>query len=156
MKWMGQRGQSLTEFALVLPIFMLIVFGLIDVGRAIWLQNTFNYAAREAARYASVEQWTYSCPASVPVGQRDRLRCAQQVALDNAVGSPAFVTATATCTTDGVTVVTAANCRAGNLLKIIVQTPTSPANQQFRLFTPLVSSVVGPINIVGQAQVVVQ
>src|SRR6187402_3204985 len=48
------RGQALTEFAVVLPVFLLLVFGIIDLGRVIWgLDNVAN-AAREGARYASV------------------------------------------------------------------------------------------------------
>lgn len=49
-----QRGQSLLEFALVLPIFFLLLFGAIDLGRVIWAQDNLKAAAREAARYASV------------------------------------------------------------------------------------------------------
>jgi Flp pilus assembly protein TadG len=48
------RAQSLIEFALVLPIFLLVVTGLIDVARAVWQENTLAYAAREGTRYAIV------------------------------------------------------------------------------------------------------
>jgi hypothetical protein len=47
-------GQGLVEFALVLPIFLLLVFGVLDLGRVIWAQDDLANAAREAARYASV------------------------------------------------------------------------------------------------------
>ncbi len=51
-----RRGQSLVEFALVLlPLLMLLV-GIIDVGRAIYGFNTVANASREAARYAIVDQ----------------------------------------------------------------------------------------------------
>ena len=49
-----QRGQSLVEFALVLPIFLLVVTGLFDLARAVWQENTLAYAAREGTRYAIV------------------------------------------------------------------------------------------------------
>lgn len=49
------RGQSLVEFALILPFFLLILFGLVDMGRAVYLNSTLSQAAREAARLASVE-----------------------------------------------------------------------------------------------------
>ncbi len=49
------RGQALVEFALVLPIFVLILFGLIDVGRLVYLNSTLSQAAREGARLGSVE-----------------------------------------------------------------------------------------------------
>jgi hypothetical protein len=48
------RGQGLVEFALVLPVFMVILIGMVDLGRAIWANNSAANAAREAARFASV------------------------------------------------------------------------------------------------------
>jgi TadE-like protein len=42
------------EFALVLPVFMVILIGMVDLGRAIWANNSVANAAREAARFASV------------------------------------------------------------------------------------------------------
>src|SRR4026208_339430 len=48
------RGQALTEVALVAPVFFLMVFGTIDIGRVIWANDVVAGAAREGARYASV------------------------------------------------------------------------------------------------------
>ena len=48
------RGQSLVEFALLLPLMLLIITGLFDVARAVWEENTLAYAAREGTRYAIV------------------------------------------------------------------------------------------------------
>jgi hypothetical protein len=48
------RGQGLAEFALVLPVFLAILIGMVDVGRAVWANNSVANAAREAARYAAV------------------------------------------------------------------------------------------------------
>jgi len=50
----GQHGQSLVEFALLLPIMLLIITGLFDVARAVWEENTLAYAAREGTRFAIV------------------------------------------------------------------------------------------------------
>jgi Flp pilus assembly protein TadG len=47
------RGQSLVEFALVLPIFMLIVFGVIDGGRVVFANNDMAQSTRNVARVAS-------------------------------------------------------------------------------------------------------
>ena len=49
-------GQSMVEFALVLPIFLLIVLGLVDLGRAVFSYTSITNAAREAARLAIVNQ----------------------------------------------------------------------------------------------------
>jgi Flp pilus assembly protein TadG len=53
-----QRGQGLTEFALVIPIFLLLVVALFDLGRAVFAYNTLTNAAREGARIAIVNQYT--------------------------------------------------------------------------------------------------
>ena len=47
-------AQSLVEFAILLPLFLLIVTGIFDVGRAVWQENSLAYAAREGTRYAIV------------------------------------------------------------------------------------------------------
>jgi Flp pilus assembly protein TadG len=53
-----QLGQSLVEFALVLPIFLAILIGMVDIGRAVWANNAVANAAREAARWAVVHGGT--------------------------------------------------------------------------------------------------
>lgn len=49
-----EGAQSLVEFALLLPLFLLIVTGIFDVGRAVWQENSLAYAVREGTRYAIV------------------------------------------------------------------------------------------------------
>jgi len=50
----GEGAQSLVEFALTLPLFLLLVTGIFDVARAVWQENSLAYAAREGTRYAIV------------------------------------------------------------------------------------------------------
>ena len=52
-----ERGQALVEFALVIPIFLLLLVGLFDLGRAVFAFNTLTNAAREGARLAIVNQY---------------------------------------------------------------------------------------------------
>ena len=49
-------GQSLVEFALVLPVFILVLVSLFDLGRGVFAYNTLTNAAREGARLAIVNQ----------------------------------------------------------------------------------------------------
>ena len=49
------RGQALVEFALVFPLLMLLVFALIDLGRVVYTHNAIAEAAREGARWGSVQ-----------------------------------------------------------------------------------------------------
>jgi len=48
------QAQALVEFALVAPIFFLLLFALIDFGRYVYYVQVLNNAAREGARYAIV------------------------------------------------------------------------------------------------------
>ncbi len=50
----GSRGQGLVELALVLPIFLTMLFGIVDLGRVVWANDSLANAAREAARFAIV------------------------------------------------------------------------------------------------------
>lgn len=55
-KMRDRRGQGLAEFAIVFPLIALLIFGIFDVGRAVYAYNTIANAAREAARIAAVNQ----------------------------------------------------------------------------------------------------
>src|SRR4029077_5907615 len=47
-----QQSQALIEFALISPVLLLLVFGIIDIGRAVFYYDTLNHAAREGPRGA--------------------------------------------------------------------------------------------------------
>ncbi|MCX6037128.1 MAG: pilus assembly protein [Chloroflexi bacterium] len=47
------RAQTMVEFALVMPILLLIMVGLLEVGRLIFMYSTVISASREAVRYGS-------------------------------------------------------------------------------------------------------
>ena len=48
------RGAAAVEFALLLPMLLLLVFGIIDFGRALNAQITLTQAAREGARLDAI------------------------------------------------------------------------------------------------------
>ena len=49
-----QRGQTLVETALILPVFLFILMALVDLGRIVYAQNAITMDAREAARVGAV------------------------------------------------------------------------------------------------------
>jgi Flp pilus assembly protein TadG len=51
-----QRGQALTELALILPVLLIGLMGVLDFGRAIYAFNAISNAAREGGRTAIVNQ----------------------------------------------------------------------------------------------------
>ena len=52
----ARHGQSLVEFAMVAPLFFLLVFGITDFGRLFFTKLTLQHALREAGRYAVTGQ----------------------------------------------------------------------------------------------------
>jgi hypothetical protein len=60
----GARGQTLVETALVLPLFLMVVLGIIVLGIGLFYQQQIVNAAREAARYAAIHSATAECPTS--------------------------------------------------------------------------------------------
>jgi Flp pilus assembly protein TadG len=52
----SDRGAAAVEFALLLPVLLLIVFGIIDFGRALNAQVTITQAAREGSRLDALGQ----------------------------------------------------------------------------------------------------
>ena len=61
MRGFGQRrkgtrlGTTAVETALVLPVFLLFVLGMVELGRAVFVQHVLNSACRKAARLGSTE-----------------------------------------------------------------------------------------------------
>jgi len=47
-------GQTIIEFALLLPVFLLLIVGFFDLGRAVFYYSSLTNAVRETARYAVV------------------------------------------------------------------------------------------------------
>jgi hypothetical protein len=61
------RGQALVEFAMVAPIFFLVLFAMIEGGRFVFYYEMLNNATREGARYAIVNGAnSLGCPTGPP------------------------------------------------------------------------------------------
>jgi len=54
MKLRDKRGIAAVEFALVLPVFVFLIFAVIDFGWYFFVQHTIQYATREGVRLALV------------------------------------------------------------------------------------------------------
>lgn len=93
-----EDAQSLVEFALTLPIFLLVVTGLFDVSRAVWQENTLAFAAREGTRYAIVHGSagipavgpcsTHPCPSSGTEFTNRNLQLIVDAVNNSAIGVP--------------------------------------------------------------------
>lgn len=147
------RGQALAEFAMVIPIFLLLLFAIVDVARYVYTQNALSNMAREAARVSAVE----SRPAC---SQAARDACANSIARTRitgvglkagsaTTGSPAAVGVFVECRSQSnLALVSMAACKSNDILKVRL-------NSDFTLVTPLVSSFLSTLALSGEAQVTV-
>jgi hypothetical protein len=73
----ARRGQALVEFALILPLFLLMLFAIVDIGRVIWANDNLANVAREGARWASVHgNWKYAeCQTGPALGTSPPVQC---------------------------------------------------------------------------------
>ena len=56
------QGQNLVETALVMPLFLMVIFGIVVLGIGIFYQQELANAGREAARYAVIHSATRAVP----------------------------------------------------------------------------------------------
>jgi len=49
-----RRGAPAVEFALLAPAVFMFIFGIIEVGNALWVQNALDFSVSAAARCASL------------------------------------------------------------------------------------------------------
>jgi Flp pilus assembly protein TadG len=161
------RGQGLVEFALVIPIFLFMLFGLIDAGRLVYQNTVVSQAAREGARLASVEaSWIGSadlscgtaggpvCPSSATTLRNHVVAAANRmiapfatipagsvyIRCDLAGNAPtgAWAPGSPTCT----------NNVTGNVVSVRVVLDFTP-------ITPVLSGIVGSLTTAGSATMVI-
>ena len=115
-----QRGQSLVEVALVLPILVLILLGVFDFGRSVFAFNTVANAAREAARVAIVDQK----PSLIEAEGKQA-----------AIGLPPAAVDVAFSITD-----CPVEVKIGCTAQVIV-------DHEWRAITPIIGGLIGPIQL---------
>jgi Flp pilus assembly protein TadG len=64
----ARRGTAAIEYALILPMFLLFIFGIIDVGRLMWTYVTLTRATEAAARCGAVN--TTDCGTNAAIAAR--------------------------------------------------------------------------------------
>jgi len=126
----GQRGAALTEFAIVLPLLLLLVFGIIEFGVLLYDKAMITNASREGARAGIV----FRAP-RVSGGEI-------QSVVDNYVASHLITfgpAATATTTTDPADPTSVA---AGDMLRVTVSYP-----YRFLLVPIFLTDLAGGVNL---------
>jgi Flp pilus assembly protein TadG len=67
----SEAGSTLVEFALTAMLFLLVLFAILDFGRALYTYHFVSHAAREATRYAAVRGYTCDTDSSCSVSNPD-------------------------------------------------------------------------------------
>ncbi len=52
--WRGQQGVAAVEYVLVLPLFLILIFGVIDFGLAMYAKGLITNASQEGARFGAI------------------------------------------------------------------------------------------------------
>ena len=55
-RWRSERGAAAVEFALVVPVLLALLLGIVEFGRAYNVQISVTHAARETARHMAIHQ----------------------------------------------------------------------------------------------------
>jgi len=136
-----ERGQALVEFALVIPIFLLLIFGLIDFGRVVYTNNAVSQAAQDSTRWGSVQSRSAS---------DEGLESIEAYAIENMVAIP-LPTVTATC--EKATLLVNMPCMTGDRLMVEV-------SSEVAMMTPLIAQLMdaigaNPITVSATSEVVV-
>ena len=91
----GERGASVVEFALIVPLLIVLVLGIIEFGHAFQVQGTLSAAAREGARVMALQ----SNPAAARAAVRGAAPTLDPVITDRQITvSPAACPVTTTTT----------------------------------------------------------
>lgn len=131
-RWRASRGQALAEFALVLPILVMIVGGAIDLARVYQASLTLDSATRNAAESAA----TVSTDAFAAEAEAKRVLCTET---QNLAGfEPGAGGVVETCTTPGVTVAafTRSNTAPGASTRYPLAAATIDAQLDFHMLIP--------------------
>ncbi len=70
-----EHGVELLEFALVLPVLILLLFGVFQIGYTMYVYHFTTYAAEEGARYAAVRGQTWSTNTPVSCATAAQYEC---------------------------------------------------------------------------------
>ena len=139
----SSRGQALVEFSLVLLPFLVILMGITDLGRGVYMNNAVAEAAREIARTTSVHPCNPgSCTLGSSVETLSTIE-AQKNLVPGLTGPGAAITIQCTTITDAP--LSNAACRSGSFVRVTVSVP-------FRVVTPLLS-MVAPATLTSSSHI---
>jgi Flp pilus assembly protein TadG len=149
-----EHGQSLVEFALVIPIIVLMIASFVEIGRAVFAYNTVANAARQGARVAIVNQLpdVTDCDESRPIEDPYEphwsiIGCA--ILAGKTLGLSAANVTVAYVTQPSTTLSCSPTLHVGCIATVTV-------TFQYDISTPFVSRFIGPITMVQTSEMPVE
>ncbi len=146
-----RAGQALVEFAVVIPVLVLIMVAIFDIGRAVFDYNTIANAARQGARVATVNQILTSpdCVEDRPIVDPSNphwsiKECAAEAATTLDVTS-ANVAVAYSAPPGTALVCTSTQLEVGCVVSVTVTYTYTP-------ITPVVGQILGPIQMSSTSQ----
>jgi Flp pilus assembly protein TadG len=139
-----RRGQALVEFSLALIPFLLILMGIIDLGRGIYMSSGVTEAAREIARTTAVHPCAGSGTCTLGNSAETLATINTQKKLVPGLALPAS-SITFSCTDISDATVATSTCTGGSFVKVTVSVPYSA-------LTPILS-MVAPTTLTSTAHV---
>ena len=142
-----ERGQALVEFAVVVPLVIILIFGFVDLTRVFNAWVTIQGAAREGARYGVTGQ------ANCTGITNDRLACIQYSAKERAKkltnSSAAVMVTVRSWDYPNYANPPSQNNPGGPCDALEVQ-----VDYDFKAATPLMSSILGSVHLTGRERLV--
>jgi hypothetical protein len=137
MRHRNERGQGLVEFALILPLLLLMIFGAVDIGRAVFAYSTLMNSVTSGARAAIVKYGP--SPTCDGLGKPACAVAVTQNAAGVGFGGPVAVNAA--CLDSP--------CGIGARFQV-------KAEGRINLVTPLLATYVGPITVSAASTMTVE
>jgi Flp pilus assembly protein TadG len=148
----SDRGQSLVEFALVLPLLLLLVFGIIDAGRLIFTYNDVSNAARSGVRTAIVNQSTTgsnTCDTTAPDAYPTGCAIASAVGLALTAADVCVDYRAVTTPAPSPCVTNVGTPAFGSVARVQV-------TGHYQAITPIIGQIIGPMDVTSTSEVSVE
>jgi hypothetical protein len=134
------RGQALVEFSIVLVPFLLLVMGMVDMGRGIYTYNGVSHAAREIARETAVNPYDVCCDIGTGAGV-ESVKASQKSLVPGLTDAGITIE----CVSIQNEVIPDLQCHPNDFIRTTIEVPFQP-------ITPLLGQL-GPFDLTAVARV---
>jgi len=118
----GERGQALVEFTLMIGLLLVVVFGVIDFGAALYDQTMLASAASDGARAGAIAGGsTSTAQTAAQNAVNNAIGCTPSASAATIAGTPQQIQVTVSCAYSGITPL-------GSLIAVVIPTITAQSS----------------------------